>query len=141
MRSDINRFVRITIIAVLALLIVPTGLMAQSQASTGQIAGTVKDAGGATIPDASVKVTNTATGFTQTVTTTNDGLYRAVLLPPGTYTVEISKTGFATNKANVEVNVGRTAEVNAALAVGDTTNRSPLPPKPLKSRGTKPKLS
>jgi hypothetical protein len=90
----------------------------QSQASTGQIAGTVTDAAGATIPDASVKVTNTATGFTQTVITANDGLYRTVLLPPGAYTVEISKPGFSTNKAKIEVNVGRTTEVNAALAVG-----------------------
>lgn len=65
-----------------------------------------------------MKVSNTATGFTQTVTTTNDGLYRAVLLPPGKYTVEISKTGFGTSTAEVEVNVGRTAEVNAALSVG-----------------------
>jgi hypothetical protein len=107
-------------LCLLLVMLLALGIQAwgQSQASTGQIAGTVKDAGGATIPDASVKATNTATGFTQTVTTTNDGLYRAVLLPPGTYTVEISKTGFATNTAHVEVNVGRTTEVNVALAVG-----------------------
>lgn len=107
-------------LCLLFVMLLALGIQAlgQSQASTGQIAGTVKDAAGAIIPDASIKVTNTATGFTQTLTTTSDGLYRAVLLPPGMYTVEISKTGFATNKANIEVNVGRTTEVNAALAVG-----------------------
>ncbi len=109
-----------SILCLLLVMLLTLGIQAwgQSQASTGQIAGTVTDAAGATVPDASVKVTNTATGFTQTVTTTSDGLYRAVLLPPGTYTVEISKTGFSTSKANIEVNVGRTAEVNAALVVG-----------------------
>jgi hypothetical protein len=90
----------------------------QSQASTGQITGSVKDAAGAVVSGASVKVTNTATGFTQTLTTGDEGLYRAVLLPPGPYTVEISKEGFTSSKADVEVGVGRTTDVNASLAVG-----------------------
>ncbi|HEU5403316.1 MAG TPA: carboxypeptidase regulatory-like domain-containing protein, partial [Terriglobales bacterium] len=109
-----------SILCLLLVMLLTLGIQAwgQSQASTGQIAGTITDVAGATVPDASVKVTNTATGFTQTVTTTSDGLYRAVLLPPGTYTVEISKTGFSTSKANIDVNVGRTTEVNASLTVG-----------------------
>ncbi len=94
-----------------------TQAFAQSQASTGQIAGTVKDAAGAIVNGASVKVTNVANGFTQTVTT-EDGLFRAVLLPVGHYTIEVTQQGFAGANAEADVGVGRTTDVNVVLAVG-----------------------
>lgn len=90
---------------------------AQSQASTGQISGAVKDSAGAVIVGATIRVTNIATGFTQSVTSGDNGLYRAVLLPPGQYNVTISHQGFADAVALVDVGVGRTAELNAALSV------------------------
>lgn len=98
-----------------------TGVFAQSQASTGQIAGTVKDSAGALLAGATVKITNPATGFSQTVTTSEDGLFRAVLLPPGNYTVEITQQGFSSATSTVPVGVGRTAEVNAKLSVSGRT--------------------
>ncbi|MGZ4815560.1 MAG: outer membrane beta-barrel protein, partial [Terriglobales bacterium] len=103
----------------LAILLVATSsLFAQSQASTGQLAGVVKDSGGAVVPGATLKLSNSANGFSQTVTTNNDGLFRAVLLPAGNYAVEINKEGFSTSRAQVEIGVGRTSELNAVLTVG-----------------------
>jgi hypothetical protein len=40
--------------------------MAQSQASTGQIAGAVVDSQGAAVPNAAIKATNTQTGLART---------------------------------------------------------------------------
>ncbi len=94
---------------------------AQSQASTGQIAGTVKDPAGAVIAGATVKAVNTGTGFSQTVQTEENGLYRLVLLPAGKYRVTASGQGFANTTAQVDVGVGRTADVNFTLAVGGRT--------------------
>lgn len=95
-----------------------TLVFAQSQASTGQISGVVRDSANAVINGASVKVTNPATGFTQTLTTNEDGLFRAVLLPPGSYTVEITKQGFSAATSTVEVGVARTTDLSATLSVG-----------------------
>ncbi len=89
---------------------------AQSQASTGQIAGIVVDNQGAAIGNASVKATNTQTGLERTATTNDEGLYNIVLLPPGTYNVSAEASGFAsTTVNNVEVTVGRTIDVKITL--------------------------
>lgn len=97
----------------------PNQVVAQSQASTGQIAGAVRDSAGAAIPNATVKASNTQTGFERTVTTSADGLYRIVLLPPGTYTVSAEASGFAkATLSNIEVAVGRVTDANLSLGVG-----------------------
>lgn len=91
---------------------------AQSQASSGQITGDVTDPNGAAVPNASVTVTNKETGLTRTATTSDDGLYTIVLLPPGTYTVSAQASNFAEAKVeNVVVNVGRVVDVKIALGV------------------------
>ncbi len=96
--------------------------VAQSQASSGQIAGEVSDPNGAAVPNASVTVTNKETGLTRTATTSDDGLYTIVLLPPGTYTVTAQATNFAEAKVeNVVVNVGRVVDVKIALGVTAVT--------------------
>lgn len=92
--------------------------MAQSQATTGQIAGAVVDNQGAAITGATVKATNTQTGLSQSVTSGDDGLYRLVLLPPGVYKVTAEASGFAsTTVDNVEVTVGRTIDVKITMGV------------------------
>lgn len=92
--------------------------MAQSQASTGQIAGAVTDNQGAAISGATVKATNTQTGLDQTVKSGDDGLYQFVLLPSGIYKVTAEASGFAsTTVTNVEVTIGRTIDVKIALGV------------------------
>lgn len=109
--------------AALALLIVclafgASHAAAQSQASSGQIAGDVTDPNGAAVPNATVTVTNKETGLTRTANTSDDGLYTIVLLPPGTYTVTAQASNFAESKVeNVVVNVGRVVDVKIALGV------------------------
>ena len=56
-------------------------------AALGNISGVVRDSAGAVIPNATVVVTNTATGASRTVTTNGDGYYSATFLQPGVYEV------------------------------------------------------
>jgi outer membrane receptor for ferrienterochelin and colicin len=92
---------------------------AQSQASTGQIAGAVRDSAGAAIPNATVKATNTQTGLERTITTSEDGLYRIVLLPPGTYDLTAEASSFAkTEVKGFVVAVGQITDANITLGVG-----------------------
>jgi hypothetical protein len=96
--------------------------MAQSQASSGQVTGAVADSQGAAIAGATIKVVNTQTGLERTVTTSEDGLYKLVLLPPGTYTLTAEASGFATTTVNnVQVVVGRTTDINVTLGASGVT--------------------
>lgn len=92
---------------------------AQSQASTGQISGAVKDTAGAVVQNATVRVSNTQTGLERTVTTSDDGIYNIVLLPPGTYNVTAEAGGFQpVTVEGAQVTVGGAADVNLVLGAG-----------------------
>lgn len=95
-------------------------LLAQATA-TGTIMGTVVDKTGAVVVGAEVTATNTATSAARTTKTGDAGLYRFDLLPVGNYVVKITRTGFATASQAVVLAVGRTAEADATLVPGQTS--------------------
>jgi Carboxypeptidase regulatory-like domain len=91
-------------------------------ASTGAIAGTVSDTSGAVLPDAQITVINTASSEKRTVITRARGDYAVAFLPPGTYTVVVSKENFKEAVyRNVVVNVTETEPINVQLPVGART--------------------
>lgn len=94
---------------------------AQSQASTGQITGVVSDSTGAIVPNATVTLVSQSTNSEQTATTSDDGIYRFVLLQPGTYTVKTSAASFSEQTLNVEVQVGRSTDADFTLGAGDVS--------------------
>ncbi len=92
---------------------------AQAQASSGQISGLVRDSQGGAIANATVKAVNTQTGLERTATTSAEGLYRFVLLPPGTYNLSATAQGFSKTDLNgVAVTVGQITDANITLGVG-----------------------
>ncbi len=93
-------------------------LAAIGQTFRGAITGSVTDATGAVIGGAEVKLSNAATGLGREASTTATGDFAFQDLPPGTYTLMISRTGFVTLRVeNVEVEVGRVSTVPAKLTV------------------------
>jgi hypothetical protein len=110
-------------LALIALsLFTPAVARAQSQAANGSIEGTVTDSTGGALPGVTVNVTSTETGASRSVTSNENGLYRALLLPLGTYTVVAELTGFKKfEQAGITLGAGQTAVVNIALSVGAMT--------------------
>jgi hypothetical protein len=95
---------------------------AQSQAANGAIEGTVTDSTGGVLPGVTVTITNTDTGTERVVTTNELGLFRAPLLPLGTYNVVAELQGFKKfEQTGIKLSVGETAVVKAALGVGQVT--------------------
>jgi hypothetical protein len=93
--------------------------LAQSQAANGSIEGAVSDTSGGVLPGVTVTVTNTDTGAERTVVTNEKGLYRAPLMPLGTYRVVAELQGFKRfEQTGVKLSVGDTAVVNITLGVG-----------------------
>jgi hypothetical protein len=100
-------------------LLAPTLARAQS-ATTGTIAGEVKDTSGALLPGVTVEAASPALiERVRTAVTNDEGKYRITDLRPGTYTITFTLAGFAAVKREgIELNAGRTANVVAELRVG-----------------------
>jgi hypothetical protein len=83
----------------------------------GRLEGKVTDPKGAVVVGAKIAATDPATGQTFNGTTDNQGRYR-VNVPPGTYTVVVSATGFSeTRREGVKVGDGAVATVDVKLEV------------------------
>ncbi len=121
-----SRLLAITAAAVLCCSTLP------AQQTLGGITGTVTDASGGVIPNATVTVVGEQTSLTRTVQTNGTGSYTFVNLPIGTYTLTYTATGFDVQKTqNIAVQADRTATVNAALKVGQTTTTVEVEASPL----------
>ncbi len=100
-------------------LLICVGQVFAQSTLTGGVTGKVTDPQGAIVPNATVKVTNTGTNSTVTVTANSEGAYSVTNLQPGTYRLEISSGGFAPSKAEgVVVEVGRATNIDVKLTVG-----------------------
>src|SRR5262245_19030287 len=83
------------------------------------LTGTVTDPSGASVPDATVKATNTANNAVKEVKTTSDGVYTIPYLEPGVYDVEVTAKGFQVLKrAGITLQVAQKLNLAIALTVG-----------------------
>ena len=106
---------------ILGLCMAP-GLMAQSQATTGVIEGTISDESGAVLPGVSVTLVNTATDFEKVLVTDSQGRFRGVLLPLGPYKVTAALEGFSTLvQEGIQLTVGRTINTRLTMQVSATS--------------------
>jgi outer membrane receptor protein involved in Fe transport len=102
-------------------LSLPALAAAQSQATGGSIEGTVTDESGGVLPGAAVTVKNQATGIVRETVTDSAGVYRAPLLPVGTYEVTATLSGFATTRRpSLTLTIGQNLAVDFALKVAGT---------------------
>jgi hypothetical protein len=114
---NMSKIVRLSHILI-SLVVMSAVAMAQSQATGGQIVGTVHDSQGGAVPNASVTVSNTATGFSQTSTTNENGGFNALQLKPGDYTVEVTAPGFGrSTQTGYHVEVGSALTATITLGV------------------------
>ena len=102
-----------------ALLPVCTPLHAQYD--NGSLVGTIRDATGATVAGAAVKIVNNDTGIETDTKTNGAGDYDVPTLRVGVYTVTASAAGFSDAVAqNITVSVGNVQRIDLGLKVGGT---------------------
>lgn len=95
---------------------------ARAQAVYGSISGTVTDAQGAVVPDATVTITSVERNTSDTTTTNESGLFVKDRLLPGTYKVTIEKAGYKKGEIpQVVVNVDTQAKTDVTLETGQVT--------------------
>ena len=89
---------------------------------TGAISGIVYDPAGKVVSNASVEARDESTRVARSVTTTQEGLFRVPLLPPGSYTVSVTAQGYAVNTSQpIRVVVSETSSLSITLARASTS--------------------
>src|SRR4051794_33734133 len=106
----------------LAIGLIVMGLAARTasaQVLYGSIAGTLTDETGATVPGATISVTNTSTGLSRQATTDQSGHYSIPNLLEGTYDVSVEASGFKPyTQKGVVVRINAATEVNSVVQLG-----------------------
>lgn len=92
-------------------------VMSQASSSTAELRGLITDATGATIPNATVTLTDVARGTVRTVNTSEDGEYIFLVVPPSDYDlkVEAASGNFAAKTTRVTLTVGQQANIPVQL--------------------------
>ena len=107
---------RVFAVTLLALLV---ALPAAAQRTTGEIIGKVADDSGSVLPGVTITLRGAGVAGAPSVVTSETGTYRFPVLPPGTYNLEYTLSGFTTLKRDaIPITVGSTVELDVAMKVG-----------------------
>jgi outer membrane receptor protein involved in Fe transport len=97
-------------------------LAVMAQSTGGRINGRVTDPSGAVVPDATVTLTNDATGVSVHTQSSKSGDYSFPSVAVGTYTIEFEATGFKkTARKQVAVDLNQILTINGTLELGSAT--------------------
>lgn len=103
------------------LLIAVCGINARAQYEDGSLIGSIHDATGAAVPNATVTVTNVNTANVFKVTSNGSGDYEVPSLRVGVYNIEAAAAGFASAQAKaISIAVGGRQRIDLTLKVGET---------------------
>ncbi|MGD0473231.1 MAG: TonB-dependent receptor [Candidatus Velthaea sp.] len=94
-------------------------VVAQTASATGTVSGTIVDSNGRLVPGAGV--TANGGGRSQKAVSNGSGTF-ALALPPGIYTITVSKGGYQTAQQDVVVAGGESIKANITLTVASLSN-------------------
>jgi hypothetical protein len=104
-----------------AIVLLALAAQAFAQTTSGELTGTVFDATGAVVPNATVTATNENTGVVSSTATTSAGQYRINNLLVGKYDLSVTASGFTKAEVkNVDVALNHLATANVTLQIGQS---------------------
>jgi outer membrane receptor protein involved in Fe transport len=111
-----------TLVVYLTLFLAAATSYGQVAAGLAGISGVVRDASGATVPNATVIIANESKGVRRTLATNGEGLFAApALVPADGYLVEVTASGFAKYDTQpFALEVGQNLNLNITLSVGQS---------------------
>src|SRR5437879_5869721 len=111
-------------LVLVVLVVLSLAVAASAQTFRGTINGTVTDPSGASVPNAAVKATESATGIDHNTVTTSEGQFSFQDIPLGFYKVSVTASGFpmyAVDKVEVVAGSIYTLQVKLTLQQQSTT--------------------
>jgi hypothetical protein len=103
--------------ACVALFLLTVAAHAQSLGNAGTIEGTVVDPSAASVPKATITLTNAVTGYKQSVESDANGVFRLTNIPPNTYHLTATAPGFSSFAQDVPIRSSVPVQVKAILPV------------------------
>lgn len=108
------------LMALAVVLVTPVSVMGQT--IYGSLTGTVLDASGAVVPNATVVVKSMQQGVSREAKSEGNGTWRVPSLPPGRYQIEVSAQGFEkVIRGPIEVAASVERAVDVSLSPGSTS--------------------
>ncbi len=102
-----------------AVLVLGSGLPAWAQRTTATLEGVAVDASGGVLPGVDAVLTNEATGIVERQVTNESGVFIFTYVPGGTYTLEVSLSGFKTQTIKgIALGAAQTVRRRIELEVG-----------------------
>ncbi|HEV7397670.1 MAG TPA: TonB-dependent receptor [Pyrinomonadaceae bacterium] len=92
----------------------------QALGTAGTVSGVVTDPNNAVVPNASVTIENSVTGYKRTTNTETDGSFKFNGVPPNTYSLTVNAAGFTAAKQTLNVRTSVPMTVNVPLTLGET---------------------
>ncbi len=111
MHRRIENFGRIA-----ALIVVGSVTLAAQGTQTSSVSGSLVDQNGAAVVGATVNLTSASLQGPRVLQTDEKGRFITRLLPPGQYTITISKTGFQTIKTSERIGIDQTYQPRFTMA-------------------------
>jgi hypothetical protein len=109
-----------------------TAAAARAQQTLGSLNGTVLDASGAAVPDATVTVTDAEIGVSRTIKASGSGYFQIFNLPVGTYKVTATHAGYdTTTQSGIAVQEAQAKTLSLSLKVGQATETVEVTANPL----------
>src|SRR5262245_32574431 len=106
-------------VALLVVLVLNAPALVSAQTGQGSLRGYVRDGQGGALPGVTITATSTELLRPVTAVTNDEGYYRLINLPPGTYVLTAELTGFSTFKREgILLRAGATFAVDVELALG-----------------------
>ena len=110
------------VVTLLVAFFLTCSILVCAQTATTSLRGTITDAKGAVLQEATVTLSNPATGFSRTAKSASDGVYQFLEVPPAIYTVTVNVPGFAPLKQEkVILQVSQPAKLDIAMQVKGKT--------------------
>ena len=98
------------------------GLTLFGQVNKSNLTGIVRDASGAAVQNAVIKLQNANTGASRQELTSATGLYRFTLLDPGVYRMDVAHPGFKRfTRDRIRLLTGETITIDVGLELGQVT--------------------
>lgn len=104
-----------SVVALLSLL--AFSMSGFSQIATTSLRGTVKDPGGAVVPNATITLTDSGTGKVLRTLSNSDGGYIFSQIPPSHYVIQVAAAGFGDQQKTAELLVNQPATVDFNMSI------------------------